>query len=241
MARFLLIHGSAHGAWCYRDLIPTLTALGHQATAIDLPSHGDDPTPYQEATLSGYADRIVSELQAIGEEVILLGHSMGGYPISLAAERLPAGVKHLVFLCAYVPKPGFSLNDRRREAEEQPLMEAIQLTEDGLGWTVGDDDLNRLFYHDCPPGTVDLAKAHLTIQAREPSTVSIETTARYAAIPRSYIHCMNDGTIPPSYQVTMSEDWPSERVFSMDCGHSPFFADPTGLAGHLDQIARDIT
>ncbi|MEC7961756.1 MAG: esterase, partial [Pseudomonadota bacterium] len=28
MARFLLIHGSAHGAWCWRDLIPALETQG---------------------------------------------------------------------------------------------------------------------------------------------------------------------------------------------------------------------
>lgn len=241
MARFLLIHGSAHGAWCWRDLIPALEAQGHTAHAIDLPSHGADTTPYEEATLAGYGARIVEELQATGEKVILVGHSMGGYPISLAAEHCPQFVSHLVYLCAYVPKPGFSLNDRRREAPEQPLMDAIQLTDDGLGWTVGDGDLERLFYHDCPPETLKFARANLTIQAREPSTQPVETTARYEAIPRSYIRCMQDGTIPPAYQVTMSQDWPSARVFSMDCGHSPFFADPKGLAGHLDTIARDTT
>ena len=39
MARFLLIHGSCHGAWCWRDLLPELAARGHEARAIDLPFH----------------------------------------------------------------------------------------------------------------------------------------------------------------------------------------------------------
>ena len=29
MAEYLLIHGSCHGAWCWRDVIPALEALGH--------------------------------------------------------------------------------------------------------------------------------------------------------------------------------------------------------------------
>ena len=38
MARFLLIHGSCHGAWCWRDLLGELANLGHDAHAIDLPA-----------------------------------------------------------------------------------------------------------------------------------------------------------------------------------------------------------
>ena len=36
MARILLVHGSCHGAWCWRDLIPELTNL-----AID--AEGESP------------------------------------------------------------------------------------------------------------------------------------------------------------------------------------------------------
>lgn len=63
MAEFLLIHGSCHGAWCWRDVIPELEALGHTARAIDLPSHGDDRTPIADVTLDLYRDAI---LEAIG-------------------------------------------------------------------------------------------------------------------------------------------------------------------------------
>lgn len=242
MAQFLLIHGSAHGAWCWRDLIPALQALGHQATAIDLPGHGADPLPYAEVTLDRYASRIADtlrDLAAAGHgDVILVGHSMGGYPISLAAELCPDALSHLVYLCAYVPRPGASLNDRRREAAEQPLLGALILTEDRKGWTVADHDLDRLFYHDCPPGTLGYARAHLTIQAAQPSRQPVEITENSQSISRSYILCENDGTIPPALQHVMARDWPMAHVLSMDCGHSPFFADPIGLAGHLDMIAK---
>ena len=55
-------------------------------------------------------------------------------------------------------------------------------------------------------------------------------------MPRSYIRCMDDRTIPPAYQVTMTKDWPSADVHEMACGHSPFFTDPAGLARIIDDI-----
>ncbi len=45
MARFALVHGAFHGAWCWEPLVRELRAAGHTATAIDLPGSGDDETP----------------------------------------------------------------------------------------------------------------------------------------------------------------------------------------------------
>ncbi|WP_373051205.1 alpha/beta fold hydrolase, partial [Thalassovita aquimarina] len=130
MAQFLLVHGAGHGAWCWRDVIPALQRLGHQAKAIDLPGHGEDKTPYQDVTLDLYADAL---LDALDYPMIVVGHSMGGYPITLAAERNPLNFRHLVYLCAYVPKPGLSLAQMRMEAPYQPLLPAIRMTEDRTG------------------------------------------------------------------------------------------------------------
>ncbi|MYM57102.1 alpha/beta fold hydrolase [Thalassovita mangrovi] len=235
MAEFLLVHGAGHGAWCWRDVVPALERLGHRAKAIDLPGHGEDTTPYQEVTLDLYADAI---LDALDHPMIVVGHSMGGYPITLAAERNPLNFQHLVYLCAYVPKPGLSLAQMRMEAPYQPLLPAIRMTEDRTGWTADPDMIGDVFYHDCPEGTVDFARDRLCIQATQPTSVPVETGKNYASVPRSYIRCADDRAIPPEYQVTMTEDWPSDHVFTMDCAHSPFFADPDGLARILDQIAK---
>ncbi|SEP72092.1 alpha/beta fold hydrolase [Thalassovita taeanensis] len=235
MANFLLVHGAAHGAWCWRDVIPALERLGHTVQAIDLPSHGNDTTPYTEVTLDLYADAVLGALDA---PAIVVGHSMGGYPITLAAERAPEKVQRLIYLCAYVPAPGLSLAQMRMEGPYQPLLPAIRMTEDRMGWTVDPDMAKDLFYHDCPDGTFDYALPRLSIQATAPTAQAAATTDRYASVPRSYVRCANDRVIPPEYQITMTEDWPAADVFTMTCAHSPFFADPEGLARLLDTISK---
>lgn len=100
MARFLLVHGSWHGAWCWRDVLPLLREMGHDAKAIDLPGHGDDTTPPSKVTLAAYSDAVIA---AMRPDTILVGHSMGGYPITAAAEKATQRVAHLVYLAAYVP------------------------------------------------------------------------------------------------------------------------------------------
>lgn len=235
MADFLLVHGAAHGAWCWRDLAPALTALGHRVTAIDLPGHGNDKTPYTDVTLDRYINAVVAALPE-GEKTHVVGHSMGGYPTTGAAQIVPDRIARLIYLCAYVPAPGLSLAQMRMLAPSQPLLPAIRMTQDAKGWTADPAMVPDLFYHDCPADTVTFAMQNLCIQATQPTSVAIEM--RGPQPPRSYIRCTNDRTIPPEFQITMTADWPAGDVHSLPTSHSPFFSDPDGLAHLLSQITK---
>ncbi len=233
MTDFLLIHGSCHGAWCWRDVIPALQDLGHSARAIDLPSHGADQTPLGEVTLDLYARRI---LDAIETPVVLVGHSMGGYPITQAAALAPEKVQRLVYLTAYLPMPGMGLGEMRKLAEEQPLMPAIRPSADRASFTFDPAQVPALFYHDCPPEAVTYAFAHLTPQAVKPQVTPVEGLERAEALPRDYIVCTEDRAIPPAFQREMASRLPPERVHDLATSHSPFFANPEGLAQILSGL-----
>lgn len=238
MARFLLVHGSCHGAWCWRAVIPALEALGHSALAIDLPGHGSDRTPLESVTLESYRDAV---LAASTPETIIVGHSMAGYPISAAAESAPDRMAGLIFVCAYVPVDNLSLAEMRRAAPRQPLLPAIVISEDRLSYSIDPAQLETVFYHDCPDGTLELAMENLCPQPIRPQETAISLTTRFASVRKSYIRCTQDQTIPPEYQQTMTNSWPRGDVYEMSTGHSPFFADPSGLAGLLDQISKEFT
>src|SRR5687768_3037094 len=95
VASFCLLHGSWHGAWCFDQLTPYLTAAGHQAHAIQLPS--DQPG----TTCSDYAEQVAREMDELGNDAILVGHSFAGLTIPLVAARRP--VSRLVYLAALIP------------------------------------------------------------------------------------------------------------------------------------------
>lgn len=231
MSEFLLIHGSCHGAWCWDDLIPHLQAAGHTARAIDLPSHGVDTTAPGDVTLDLYARAIVD---AIDEPVVLVGHSMAGYPITAAANLAPEKISKLIYLCAYVPMADKSLADMRRMAPSQPLLDAVVVDADRVTFSVDLSQAAAKFYHDVPADRADWAVAQLC-----PQPILPQETAMTPAhdLPRHYIRCLNDRTIPPEFQVTMTADWPAETVTEMETSHSPFLADPAGLAAHLIRMA----
>jgi len=235
MAEYLLIHGSCHGAWCWRDVIPALVALGHTARAIDLPAAGDDPTPLADVTLATCRDAV---LAASTPSTIVVGHSWGGYPISAAAEADPKAMRALVFLCAYVPVSGCSMVDMRKGAKRQLIVDAVRRDAADISYTIDPARVPDLFYHDCPPEAVAFAAARLCPQPISPQTTALELGENFASVSKFYIRTAHDHTIPPEYQIEMTRDWPADRVHTMQTSHSPFFADPAGLARHLDSIAR---
>ncbi|MHA6324923.1 alpha/beta fold hydrolase [Roseivivax sp. CAU 1753] len=234
MAHFLLVHGSCHGAWCWRDVIPALEALGHSARAIDLPSHGDDPTPPEDVTLDLYARAIHA---ALDRPSVVVGHSMGGYPISRAADLDPSNIDKLVYLCAYVPWDDHSLVEMRLRAPRQPIMKALRKDEGGVTFSAIPEHAREIFYHDCPDEAVAFALANVCPQAILPQATKVTLGPACRAIPRAYILCEQDSAIPPEFQEEMAADFAPEEVTRMDTSHSPFFSDPAGLAAHLGRIA----
>lgn len=235
MPDILLIHGAAHGAWCWHRVIPALERLGHTARAIDLPGNGDDPTPAAQVTLDLYADAI---LTATRGPTILVGHSMGGFPITAAAQSAPDRFTALIYLCAYLPRPGHTLAEMRKAGPRQPLAGAFQIDDTRTTFTFDPDQSPALFYHDCPPEDVALAARRLCPQPIRPQETPIPDTSRAESLPRFYIRCTDDRAIPPEYQETMAAPLPPENILTLPTSHSPFFSAPDALARHIDAISR---
>ena len=234
MAELLLVHGSCHGAWCWRDTLPALERAGVTARAIDLPGHGADPTPRAEVTLDHYA-RAICDAAGSGP-VAVLGHSMAGYAIAAAACRAPKLFSRLIFLCAYLPVSGMSLAQMRIAGPRQPLLPAIRRSADGLCFSFDPDQIGDLFYHDCPPGTVAYAAAHLTPQPIRPQETPLTLTPGFAALEKHYIQCADDRAIPPEYQAVMAAGLPPDCRSTLDASHSPFFSMPDQLAARIAAI-----
>ena len=231
MSELLLIHGTCHGAWCFDRLLPELAQRGVPARAIDLPGRDGSTT-----TLDDYARAI---LAAATPETILVGHSAGGYAITAAAEADPTCFRGLIYLCAYLPAAGQSLAEMRRAGPSQPLMPAIRLAEDKQSFTIDPALAPAAFYQDCPPDLADWATAQLCQQPVAPQQAAL-WPMQAETLPRHYITCDNDQTIPPDYQRQMASRLPEACRHSLPSGHSPFLAMPERLADLLAVLRRTI-
>jgi pimeloyl-ACP methyl ester carboxylesterase len=231
MSTFVLIHGAWHGAWCWEKVVPLLEAEGHRVVEPDLPGHGNDTTPLSEVTLQGYADRICQILEAQTEPVILVGHSMGGMAITQAAEVCPERIDALVYLCAFLPSNGESLQYWAEQMGESLVAPNMILAEDQDSVTVSDKFIIEAFYGDCGPKEAALAKSRLQPQAVAPIVTPVSTSEEnFERVKRHYIECLQDRAIPIGMQRAMQEAQPCQSVLSMNTSHSPFLSAPKVLA-----------
>lgn len=231
MARFLLIHGASHGAWCWSRLIPHLEKAGHRAAAIDLPGHGADRTPRDKVSLSDYTDAI---LRAMLPGTLLVGHSFGGVPITLAATAAKPAPGALIYLAALLPQSGKAFAEFRREAIS-PKLDGTHLVDVNAGVsTPNPKKASPFYYSDCDDATRAFATARLTPQPI--SVMQEKVDFRMPDTPRHYIRCLLDAVVLPDYQQRVSENW--AHTHDLKTGHSPFLSNPEDLAAVLDRIAK---
>src|SRR5882757_4061344 len=127
----LFVHGAFHGAWCWEEAIQELAARGRRAIAIDLPGHGADHTPREKVGLEDYAARIGTTLGRIDLPVTLVAHSMGGIPATIAADRAAERVAALIYLSAFVPFHGETLNGISARNPDNRFERALSPAADG--------------------------------------------------------------------------------------------------------------
>ena len=237
MATFVLIHGAAHGAWCWHKVEARLRAAGHEVVVPDLPGHGADTTPIGALTATSYRDRICEVLDGETEPVVLVGHSLGGLVISIGAEERASKISKLVYLTAVLPGPGVTFAELAIGSPE--VMVALRPNADGASMEFASDAVEGIFYAGCSPEDVSFAKSKLCPQPAAPIALAPELTAdQFGRIPRFYIECLQDRALLPEQQKHMVEKSPCVDVYSLDTDHSPFFSAPDRLCEILEEIAE---
>jgi pimeloyl-ACP methyl ester carboxylesterase len=233
-----LVHGAWHGAWCWERTAALLREAGHGVTAIDLPSHGDDPTPASGVTLDHYVQRIGEALATIGEKPIVVGHSMGGIAITAAAEAHADRIAKLVYLTAFLPRDGESLLALEGRNPRPTVPPALVIDESNGTTLLDDARIVDLFFHDCSTEDQAWATSRLTPQSLAPMTTELSLTSeRFGSIPRAYIECTDDRAISIELQRDMYTTSGVDTVVSLDASHSPFLSMPDQLATALAGLA----
>lgn len=226
--RIVLVHGAAHGAWCWEALTPLLEQQGFEVDTLDLPGLGDDPTPPKNVTLQSYIDRVVDVVRAKPGKVTLVGHSMGGAPISGAGEAVPEQIGKLIYLAAFLPKDGESMMSLMQQVGQTSAPSATDAlvpcdVEGAHGFNTA--LASQAFYNTCPPDVAVRATARLRPQADAPLGEPIHiSAARWGAIPKTYIVCKRDQALPPDVQRIMAAQAPEAKIIEIDTDHSPFYS-----------------
>lgn len=239
--RFVLVHGGFHAAWCWERTITELVDLGHEAVAVDLPGHGERIE--EESTLANRRDAIVSVLQSGSRtDNVLVGHSGGGFDATLAADAAPELVGHISYLAAALPREGRTYPEAMAmrdddapadgfDADVGEMLGHLKFDDDGAMWFADFDGAWKYFYHDCDEATARWAFERLGPERFGDTTVTPVSVPRFwqAELPRSFIRCVQDQSMPQWLADTVTRRLGVEQL-TIDGSHSPFLSRPRELA-----------
>jgi pimeloyl-ACP methyl ester carboxylesterase len=224
---FALVHGGQHGGWCWDLLVSELHARGHEAVAPDLPT--EDPN----AGALEYARIVVDALAHYDGEPVVVGHSMGGLTIPVVASlRL---VQRLVFLGAYVPRPGMSFTEYAAAAGHVSNAKPWDFDDDGLRAPLTWEQARVNFYHDVSEPLAREAVGRL----RRQSWRAIDEQCpleRWPDVPSTAIVMTEDAAVRPDWARRLARENIGIETVELPGSHSPFLSRPAALADLLSSL-----
>jgi pimeloyl-ACP methyl ester carboxylesterase len=229
---FVLVHGSWHGGWCWRRVADLLGAKGHKVYTPTLTGLGERSHLLSASiTLDTHITDVanVFEWESL-QDVVLVGHSYGGFVISGVAERVQPSISSIVFLDAFVPENGQSVLDL---ASTGSPVAQFAVAQNGLG-------------RPAPP-----AKG-LRVNEKDQAWVDSKTTPQPAGV--SFTHIALTGAREKiakkayiratSYPNTRFDDYlekltqdPAWRTYSVPSGHDVMIDMPDRLSEILLKVA----
>ena len=247
----LLVHGGAHGAWCWE---PTQALLRAESVAVDLPPRSirgvttavAPPPETARLGIADFAGAVLDEADASGfDRFVLVGHSMGGLTIAEVARRAPERVAHLVFVSCIVPPEGGTVVDTLPEAVRDMTRTALDRTRAGdfsLGLGMSDELKRALFCNDMDEEQARFVLERCGHECPTPFTEAVTRTDIPPGLPKTYVRLARDQALSPTDQDVqigslLASPGGALTVVDLDTGHDVMVSAPRRLAEVLDHIA----
>lgn len=205
MATFALIHGGGGSAWDWHLVAAELRGLRHDPVAVDLPCEDES---------AGWVDYVDTVVQAVGDrrDVVVVGHSLGGFTAPLVAARIH--VELIVLVAGMIPSPGELFSDWWANSSYEES---------------GYDDA---FYHDV---SADLEAEAKRRERDEASRAMHEPwpLEAWPDTPTRYLLCRDDRMFPAAWARRHARERLGIEADEMDGGHYISLSRPRELADRL--------
>ncbi|CAN5312844.1 alpha/beta fold hydrolase [soil metagenome] len=237
MAAFVLVHGTGHGGWCWRFIVPLLGAAGHDVYTPTLTGLG------ASSNLLHVLDRISLDTHVKDvtnmifyedlSEVVLVGHSYGEMVITGVAAKQSQRLAQIVYLDAYLPFEGeneIALWPRdQKEKYFADVASGIKFRPPISPSMLGITDAKTSEW------VQERLTSHPYSTYEDPPTSG---TPHSASILRTYIHCTLgplSSWMEPFAARARKLEW---NVHTMASGHDVMITHPNELAKILLRIAN---
>jgi pimeloyl-ACP methyl ester carboxylesterase len=237
MATYVLVHGGAHGGWCYQRVARMLRAVGHDVYTPTMTGLGERSHLLRpDIDLDLHIRDITNALDYEDlRDVILVGHSYGGMVITGVADRASNRVGRLVYLDAANPANGQSLVD-----VSGPMMLAARVQGqviDGVELVLFPSSDATKYYGVTDPGDSAWMTDRLTPHPWKcfEQPLRLHDEAALSAIPQYHVVCTS--TLATRDPELMGKARAEGRLWAIDTGHDLMITEPRAVADALLKIA----
>jgi pimeloyl-ACP methyl ester carboxylesterase len=237
---FVLVAGTWHGGWVWRDVRDALRAEGHQVFTPTLTGTGERVHLMgPDVGLDTHIEDVVNVIRFEElDDVILVGHSFAGLVITGVADRLRDRIRRIVFLDALVPseqRPAGIARDP--ETGELPAwwLKRAEGFVDGYQMVFADEySLDMLVPADDERSRAWLSR-HLTNHPARSWTDPLRlNNGGWEGLPRTYIRCVGQAVEPtPDWMLGPALSDPGWQLIELDASRDAMVTDPLRLAGLL--------
>lgn len=249
MATFVLVPGLWLGGWAWSEVTPKLQVGGHDVHPVTLTGVGDRVhLGGPDVDLDTHISDVVNTITyADLHDVVLVGHSYGGLPVSAAAGAVRDRLRQVIYVESGPVSDGVAQIDMTAPEEQERTRSAA--AEHGDGWRVPFPSWDEL---GGPDGSIiaglgEAERARMAGRATPHPLGSITQPMHGSdptggGVPHALITCM----FPLDQLRTMIEsEHPYFAAFGgkewtyaeLPTGHWPMFSEPDRLAEVLQQLA----
>ena len=163
---------------------------------------------------------------------------MGGVVATQAATLAREHIDRLVYVCAFIPRDGESLQSLAGSPEGAgDLIQANMVVEPPVA-ILPPDGAREACYGTCRPERAQWAVERIGPQPLAPLGTPVELGGGLDPIDRRYVLTTQDKAVPPALQRRMSHDNPCREIAEISSDHSPFLSATSELAALLHRFAR---
>lgn len=234
----LLVHGGGFAGSCWDRLLPHLE---EEAFGIDLPGRGANPADLATLRSSSSVDAVVAAIERLGDDVLLVGHSLAGITLPRVMARVGERLRRVVFVSCTVPRTGGTVIDALSGVEFGSLgeLDLSTVSEPAPGGIepVLDPELARmLFCNDMDEATTQYTLSLMVPEARTVIAEPIDTSGVALPLPKTWVRLLDDAVLTLDRQDTTIARIPEIDVVDLPAAHMAMITQPEGLAAILNAL-----